>query len=76
MEESSDSEAEAEEGGVGNFSMLRLDDWACFKSDSEVIHLVFQLRQKWSALFLRRLSMPGKQALQVNQEFVYDLFIW
>ena len=64
LEESSDSEAE--ERGEGSFSMLRLDDWACFKSESEMIHLALQLRQKWSALFLRRLQNPGRQPCQVS----------
>jgi len=63
LEESSDSEAE--ERGEGSYSVLRLDDWAVFKSESELIHLALQLRQKWSSLFLRRLQSPGKQMTQV-----------
>ena len=63
LEESSDSEAE--DRGEGSFSMLRLDDWATFRAESSLIHLALQLRQKWSALFLRRLNCPAKQMTQV-----------
>ncbi len=68
LEESSDSEAE--DRGEGSFSMLRLDDWANFRAESSLIHLTLQLRQKWSALFLRRLNCPIKQMSQVRKNLL------
>lgn len=41
-------------------SMLKLDEWINFCVDSEAAHLAFQLRQKWSATFLRRMRNPSK----------------
>lgn len=39
---------------------LKIDDWITFRLKHEVGHLIWQLRQKWHALFLRRISSPGR----------------
>ena len=56
VDDFSDSENEDSDD---NFSAsMKIDDWISFKSESlrELVHL----RQKWSALLLRRLKTPGK----------------
>ena len=38
--------------------------------DSNLIKNLFVLRQKWSALFLRRLKTPGMPLTQVEEKFI------
>ena len=37
-------------------ALLKIDDWVVFSSDRGTIDMVLKLRQKVSALFLRRLA--------------------
>lgn len=41
-------------------ALLKIDDWLAFKMTPEIARLVFPLRQKWHALFLRRMASPLK----------------
>jgi hypothetical protein len=43
-----------------NNTVIRIDDWITFKADSDLIQSMLHLRQKWSALLLRRLKCPAK----------------
>ena len=56
-----------EEKVEGENTTLRIDDWTVFRSDVELAHVALQLRQKWAALFLRRLHSPGKPMSPVNE---------
>ena len=59
-----------EEKAEGENTTFRIDDWVVFRSDADLAHLALQLRQKWSALFLRRLHSPGKPMTQVDTAVV------
>ena len=43
-----------------NTTLRFVDSWTVFRADAGLAHLALHLRQKWSALFLRRLQAPGK----------------
>ncbi|KAM3842980.1 3'-5' RNA helicase YTHDC2-like [Diretmus argenteus] len=53
LRDSSDSEIE-------DLAQMKIDDGLIFQLDREVAGLVFQLRQKWHSLFLRRIHCPSK----------------
>lgn len=57
MESESDSE---EDEAHENWTLLKLDDWVVFKLDNECARLILYLRQKWNALFMRRMKNPSK----------------
>ena len=63
-EEASDSENDDPEDA--NNSIMRLDEWISFKSDSLTIQSLVQLRLKWSVMFLKRLKSPGKPVTQAS----------
>lgn len=54
-----------EEKIEGENRTLRIDDWTVFRSGAENVNLALHLRQKWSAVFLRRLNSPSKPMSQV-----------
>ena len=63
-------------GGVGGGlrrATLRLDDWLVFRVDAEAAALVMQLRQKWHALFLRRMRAPTKPWSQFDESTVRSI---
>ena len=60
------SDSENDDPDDANNSAIRIDDWISFQSDSAMIQNLLQLRQKWSAMFLRRLKTPGKPLTQVR----------
>ena len=61
-----DSDSEVEERSEGQKTMLKLDDWVGFRVDTDAAHLALQLRQKWHALFIRRMRAPSKTWSQVG----------
>ena len=63
-----DSDSEVEERSEGQKTMLKLDDWVGFRVDTDAAHLALQLRQKWHALFIRRMRAPSKTWSQVGRE--------
>ncbi|KAJ8395601.1 hypothetical protein AAFF_G00030820 [Aldrovandia affinis] len=63
--ESSDSETE--DRSISQHAQMRIDEWLHFKLDRETASLVFQLRQKWQGLFLRRIRSPSKPWSQVDE---------
>ncbi|NXO02313.1 YTDC2 helicase, partial [Rhinopomastus cyanomelas] len=54
------SDSETEDKATANLALLKLDEWLHLKMDSEAAGLLFQLRQKWNSLFLRRMQTPSK----------------
>ncbi|XP_015222321.2 3'-5' RNA helicase YTHDC2 isoform X1 [Lepisosteus oculatus] len=65
INESSDSETEDQSV---NMATLKIDEWMKFKLEHETASLVFQLRQKWHSLFLRRIRTPSKPCTQVDEQ--------
>ena len=49
-----------------NTTLRFVDSWTVFRADAGLAHLALHLRQKWSALFLRRLQSPGKPMTQID----------
>ncbi|XP_012273815.1 probable ATP-dependent RNA helicase YTHDC2 [Orussus abietinus] len=67
LESESDSEVDESHDGM---TMLKLDDWGVFKLDYEAAQLLLHLRQKWNALFLRRMKAPSKLMSQLDEQVV------
>lgn len=68
----SESDSEVDESHEGT-TILKLDDWVVFKLDSEAAQLILHLRQKWNALFLRRMKVPSKAMTQQDEQVVKTL---
>ncbi|XP_076443964.1 3'-5' RNA helicase YTHDC2-like [Babylonia areolata] len=64
------SDSEGEEKSEAKKTQLQLDEWLTFSVDAEAAHLALQLRQKWHALFLRRMRAPSKPWSQSDEEVV------
>lgn len=58
--EGTQSASESETDDLGPIS-FKIDDWITFRLKHNVGELMWQLRQKWHSLFLRRISFPGRQ---------------
>ncbi|KAF3848628.1 hypothetical protein F7725_015125 [Dissostichus mawsoni] len=65
-EENSDSETE-------ELSEFSLDDWLIFQLDSEAAGAVFELRQKWQNLFIKRIRCPSKPWTQQDEAIIRTL---
>ncbi|CAB1332793.1 unnamed protein product, partial [Coregonus sp. 'balchen'] len=52
---------------------MKIDEWLNFKLDREMVGLVFQLRQKWHGLFLRRIRSPSKPWSQLDEATIRAL---
>ncbi|XP_044006337.1 3'-5' RNA helicase YTHDC2-like [Aphidius gifuensis] len=66
-ESESDSEAEDSREGM---TILKLDDWVVFKMEFETARLILNLRQKWNALFLRRMKAPTKPMTPLDEQVI------
>lgn len=67
----SDSDSEVDELHEG--TIFKLDDWVVFKLDPETADLFLQLRQKWNALFLRRMKAPNKAMSALDEKVINTL---
>ncbi|XP_060769254.1 3'-5' RNA helicase YTHDC2 isoform X2 [Neoarius graeffei] len=63
--ESSDSDNEAR--STDQLAQMKIDEWLNFKLDREISSMVFQLRQRWHSLFLRRIRCPSKPWSQLDE---------
>ncbi|XP_032839977.2 3'-5' RNA helicase YTHDC2 isoform X2 [Tyto alba] len=64
------SDSEMEDKTTANLALLKLDEWLQLRLDLEAAGLLFQLRQKWHSLFLRRMRAPSKPWSQVDETTV------
>jgi hypothetical protein len=67
-EESSDSEVEDGEVAATSNTTVMVDSWITFLARQEVATQVMQLRQKWSSLWMRRLTTTSKQARMQEEQ--------
>ncbi|XP_071858934.1 3'-5' RNA helicase YTHDC2 isoform X1 [Bombus fervidus] len=67
----SESDSEVDESNEG--TIFKLDDWIVFKLDPETARFFLHLRQKWNALFLRRMKTPNKAMSQLDEKVVSTL---
>ncbi|XP_054714089.1 3'-5' RNA helicase YTHDC2-like [Uloborus diversus] len=51
-------------------AMFKIDDWISFRVEPEIARLVLQLRQKWHALFLKRMHTPSKLLNQSDEAVI------
>ncbi|XP_015929708.1 3'-5' RNA helicase YTHDC2 isoform X2 [Parasteatoda tepidariorum] len=54
-------------------AMFKIDDWISFRVEPEIARLMLQLRQKWHALFLRRIRAPSKLLTQADEAVIRTL---
>jgi len=67
----SESDSEVDESHEG--TIFKLDDWVVFKLDPETAQLFLYLRQKWNALFLRRMKAPSKAMSALDEKVINTL---
>ncbi|XP_030220358.1 3'-5' RNA helicase YTHDC2 isoform X2 [Gadus morhua] len=72
LHDSSDSEAD-EETSILHLARLKINEWIDFQLESETAKLVFQLRQKWHSMFLRRMRCPSKPLSQQDEATICAL---
>uniref|UniRef100_A0A4W4GI73 RNA helicase n=1 Tax=Electrophorus electricus TaxID=8005 RepID=A0A4W4GI73_ELEEL len=65
MNEGSDSENE--DPSTVHLAQVNIDEWLNFKLDQEMAELVFQFRQRWQSLFLRRIRFPSRPCSQLDE---------
>ncbi|XP_023280769.1 YTH domain-containing protein 2-like [Seriola lalandi dorsalis] len=66
LDDNSDSETEDQ-------TELRIDDWLVFQLDREAAGMVFELRQKWQSLFIKRIRCPSKPWSQQDEAIIRTL---
>uniref|UniRef100_A0A4W6F8G7 RNA helicase n=1 Tax=Lates calcarifer TaxID=8187 RepID=A0A4W6F8G7_LATCA len=66
LDDISDSETE-------ELAEMRIDDWLVFQLDREVAGQVFELRQKWQNLFIKRIRCPSKPWSQQDEAIIRTL---
>ncbi|TSL28277.1 putative ATP-dependent RNA helicase YTHDC2 [Bagarius yarrelli] len=62
--EDSDSDGET---SADQLAQMKIDEWLNFKLEQEMASMVFQLRQRWHSLFLRRIRCPSKPWSQLDE---------
>uniref|UniRef100_A0A8C6WK60 RNA helicase n=1 Tax=Neogobius melanostomus TaxID=47308 RepID=A0A8C6WK60_9GOBI len=66
VDDASDSDSE-------EMTDMKLDDWLIFQLDTEAAGLVFQLRQKWQNVFIKRIKCPSKPWSQQDEAVIRTL---
>ncbi|XP_071321926.1 3'-5' RNA helicase YTHDC2 isoform X2 [Trachinotus anak] len=66
LDDISDSETE-------DLAELRIDEWLIFQLDREAAGMVFELRQKWQSLFIKRIRCPSKPWSQQDEAIIRTL---
>ncbi|XP_076867546.1 3'-5' RNA helicase YTHDC2 isoform X2 [Brachyhypopomus gauderio] len=65
MNEGSDSENE--DPSTVHLAQVNIDEWINFKLNQEMAEQVFQFRQRWQTLFLRRIRFPSRPCSQLDE---------
>ncbi|XP_044189523.1 3'-5' RNA helicase YTHDC2 isoform X1 [Thunnus albacares] len=66
LDDLSDSETE-------ELAEMKIDEWLVFQLDREAAGLVFELRQKWQNLFIKRIRCPSKPWSQQDEAIIRTL---
>ena len=73
-QENEDSGSEDDpDNSESNCHFLKIDEMIVFRTENDIVSLLSQLRQKWGAMFLRRLQCAGKPMTQVDDCVVNTL---
>merc|ERR1712018_277697 len=67
------SDSENEDSDDNSSSSMKIDEWISFKSDPTLMQHLLHLRQKWSALLLRRLKNPAKPLTTVDETLIRNI---
>ncbi|KAK3527693.1 hypothetical protein QTP86_034156 [Hemibagrus guttatus] len=62
-----DSDSDSETRSTDQLAQMKINEWLNFKLDQEMASMVFQLRQRWHSLFLRRIRCPSKPWSQLDE---------
>ncbi|XP_056289320.1 3'-5' RNA helicase YTHDC2 isoform X2 [Pseudoliparis swirei] len=68
-----DGSGDASDSETEELSEMRIDDWLVFHLDKEAAGLVFELRQKWQNLFIKRIRCPSKPWSQQDEAIIRTL---
>lgn len=68
--EDQDSDSEIEDSTSKEKSYFKIDSWISFQVNPDIAQLAFQIRQKWHALFLRRMYSPSKPLSQAEDAVI------
>ncbi|XP_061571968.1 3'-5' RNA helicase YTHDC2 isoform X2 [Cololabis saira] len=66
LDDMSDSDSE-------DLAEMRIDDFLVFQVEKEIAELVFEMRQKWQNLFIKRIRSPSKPWTQQDEAVVQTL---
>uniref|UniRef100_A0A8C3AQJ1 RNA helicase n=1 Tax=Cyclopterus lumpus TaxID=8103 RepID=A0A8C3AQJ1_CYCLU len=69
----SDSPGDISDSETEDLAEMRIDDWLIFHLDKEAAGLVFELRQKWQNLFIKRIRCPSKPWSQQDEAIIRTL---
>uniref|UniRef100_A0A8C9VBT5 RNA helicase n=1 Tax=Scleropages formosus TaxID=113540 RepID=A0A8C9VBT5_SCLFO len=64
---SDSSDSDMEEHSTAHLAQIKIDEWLSFKLPQQTATLVYQLRQKWYSLLLRRIRAPSKPWTPVDE---------
>uniref|UniRef100_A0A8C9ZMW2 RNA helicase n=1 Tax=Sander lucioperca TaxID=283035 RepID=A0A8C9ZMW2_SANLU len=68
-----DSLVDVSDSETEDLAEMKIDDWLLFQLDREAAGLVFELRQKWQNLFIKRIRCPSKPWSQQDEAIIRTL---
>uniref|UniRef100_A0A8C3ATJ1 RNA helicase n=1 Tax=Cyclopterus lumpus TaxID=8103 RepID=A0A8C3ATJ1_CYCLU len=72
-QKATDSPGDISDSETEDLAEMRIDDWLIFHLDKEAAGLVFELRQKWQNLFIKRIRCPSKPWSQQDEAIIRTL---
>ncbi|XP_028456578.1 3'-5' RNA helicase YTHDC2 isoform X2 [Perca flavescens] len=73
VQRATDSLVDVSDSETEDLAEMKIDDWLLFQLDKEAAGLVFELRQKWQNLFIKRIRCPSKPWSQQDEAIIRTL---
>ncbi|XP_034751396.1 3'-5' RNA helicase YTHDC2 isoform X2 [Etheostoma cragini] len=73
VQRTTDSLVDVSDSETEDLAEMKIDDWLLFQVDREAAGLVFELRQKWQNLFIKRIRCPSKPWSQQDEAIIWTL---
>ncbi|XP_078127171.1 3'-5' RNA helicase YTHDC2 [Sander vitreus] len=73
VQRATDSLVDVSDSETEDLAEMKIDDWLLFQLDREAAGLVFELRQKWQNLFIKRIRCPSKPWSQQDEAIIRTL---
>ncbi|XP_031143214.1 3'-5' RNA helicase YTHDC2 isoform X1 [Sander lucioperca] len=73
VQRGTDSLVDVSDSETEDLAEMKIDDWLLFQLDREAAGLVFELRQKWQNLFIKRIRCPSKPWSQQDEAIIRTL---